>query len=54
MECFLCKEFKNCAVCPINAALSSASIGQIPGHICEIHKIGMCEKENFRKELGHV
>jgi hypothetical protein len=53
-ECFLCKEYKNCAVCPINAALSSASIGHIPDHICEIHKIRMREKENFRKELKCV
>ncbi len=53
-ECFLCKEYKNCAVCPVNAALSGASIGQIPDHICEIQKIIIHEKENFRKELRHV
>jgi len=49
MECFLCKKYKNCAVCPINAALSGAPIGQIPNHICEIQKIVIREKESFRK-----
>jgi sulfatase maturation enzyme AslB (radical SAM superfamily) len=49
MECFLCKECKNCAVCPINAALSGAPIGQIPDHICEIKKIVIRGNENFRK-----
>lgn len=49
MECFLCKEYKNCAVCPINAALSGSPIGQIPDHICKIQKIVIREKENFRK-----
>jgi sulfatase maturation enzyme AslB (radical SAM superfamily) len=53
-ECFLCKEYKNCAVCPINAALSGASLGQIPDHICAIQKIVIREKENFRKELRPV
>jgi len=46
-ECFLCKEYKNCAVCPINAALSGTPIGQIPDHICEIHKIMIREKKLF-------
>lgn len=53
-ECFLCKEYKNCAVCPINAAFSGASIGQIPDHICEIQKVIIREKENFRKELRYA
>lgn len=51
MECFLCKEHKNCAVCPINAALSGVPIGQIPDHICEIQKIKRRVKEEFGKEL---
>jgi len=51
MECFLCKEHKTCAVCPINAALSGGPIGQIPNHICEIQKIKRHAKEEFRKEL---
>ena len=46
-ECFLCKEYKNCAVCPINAALSGTPIGQIPDHICEIQKIITREKKLF-------
>lgn len=51
MECFLCKEHKTCAVCPINAALAGVPIGQIPNHICEIQKIKRRTKEEFRKEL---
>ena len=51
MECFLCKEFKNCAICPINASLSGAPLGKIPDHICKIQKIKRREKEKFREEL---
>ena len=50
-ECFLCKEYKTCAVCPINAALSGASLGQIPPHICEIQKIRRREKEKFSEDI---
>ena len=50
-ECFLCKEFKNCAVCPINAAISGAPIGQIPAHLCEIQKIRRREKEKFSEDI---
>ncbi len=50
-ECFLCKEHKACAVCPVNAALSGIPIGQIPNHICEIQKIIRRTKEEFRREL---
>jgi sulfatase maturation enzyme AslB (radical SAM superfamily) len=48
-ECFLCKEYKNCAVCPINAALSGASIGEIPDHICEIQRIKIREQDLFKE-----
>jgi hypothetical protein len=51
MDCFLCKDFKNCAVCPINASLSGAPLGKIPDDICEIQKIKRLEKEKFREEL---
>lgn len=50
-ECFLCKEYKTCAVCPINATLSGASLGQIPDHICEIQRIQIREKDEFRAKL---
>ena len=52
-ECFLCKEYKNCAICPINAALSGTPIGQIPGHICEIQKIVTREKKLFREQRNN-
>lgn len=53
-ECFLCKEFKNCAVCPINASLSGVPIGQIPEHICEIQKIKRREREKFREDIQRL
>ena len=49
-ECFLCREYKNCAVCPVNAALSGTPIGQIPDHICEIQKIITREKKLFKEQ----
>lgn len=50
MECFLCEELESCAVCPINAALSGARLGEIPDHICKINKIKTREKKKFKKE----
>lgn len=52
-ECFLCKEYKNCAICPINAALSGAPIGQVPEHICKIQKIITREKKLFIEQINN-
>lgn len=54
IECFLCKEYKNCVVCPINASFSGVPLGKIPVHICTIQKIKRREKEKFRKELERI
>lgn len=49
--CKYCAELTECAVCPMNAALSGFSIGKIPRWVCEIKKIKRKEKEIFWKEL---
>ena len=54
MECFLCPEFENCAVCPINASFSGHSIGKIPSYLCEIQKIRIKQKEKLRKEIQKI
>lgn len=51
MECFLCPELGNCAVCPINASFCGSPLKKIPDHACEIQKIEIREKERFRKNL---
>lgn len=54
MECYLCSELENCAVCPINASLSDLTLGKIPQYVCEIQKIKIREKENFTKEFQRI
>jgi len=51
MDCFLCSELKNCQVCPVNAAIASRTLCQIPSYVCEILKIRAKEINTFRKEL---
>lgn len=51
MECFLCPEIENCAVCPINASFSGNPLGKIPSFLCEILKIKIKEREKFRRDL---
>jgi len=51
IECFLCSELEECAVCPINAAFSGFPLGKIALYICEIQKIKIREKEKFNKKL---
>ena len=49
VDCFLCPELENCAVCPINAAFSGVPLGKIPDYMCEIQKIKIKEIKKFRK-----
>ncbi len=51
MECFLCSELENCAVCPINASFSGSPLGKIPSYFCEIQKIKIKEKEKFNRTI---
>jgi hypothetical protein len=54
MKCFLCPEIEKCAVCPINASFSGHSLGKIPSYLCEIQKIKIKQKENFRREIQKI
>jgi len=54
LECFLCPELENCAVCPINAAFSGNPLGEIPSYMCKIQKIKIKEKEKFRREIQKI
>lgn len=54
MRCFLCTELEKCAVCPVNAAFYSAALGKIPRHLCEIKKITIHAKEEFRRALNKL
>jgi hypothetical protein len=54
LECFLCPELENCAVCPINASFSGHSLGKIPSYLCKIQKMKIKEKENFRREIQKI
>ena len=51
MNCLFCSDLENCSVCPMVAALSGASIGEIPAYICEIQKIRRGELKKFREEI---
>ena len=51
MECFLCSELENCAVCPINASFSGSPLGKTPSYLCEIQKIKIKEKEKFSRDI---
>lgn len=53
-KCFLCSELENCAVCPINASFSGVPLGKIPNYVCQIRKIMIREKGNFKKEFQAI
>jgi sulfatase maturation enzyme AslB (radical SAM superfamily) len=49
--CMLCDDLESCVVCPMDAALSTAVIGQIPDWKCRMKKVIRHEKKLFWKEL---
>jgi len=51
MNCFLCEELENCAICPINAAFSGLPLGKIPQYACKIQKIIIREKKKFKIDI---
>ncbi len=51
MKCLFCSNLENCTVCPMVAALSGASIGEIPFFVCEIKKIMIAERQKFWEEI---
>ena len=54
LECFLCPELENCAVCPINASFSGNPLGEIPSYLCKIQKIKIKEKEKLKREIQKI
>jgi sulfatase maturation enzyme AslB (radical SAM superfamily) len=54
LECFLCPELENCAVCPVNASFSGNPLGKIPSYLCKIQKIKIKEKDKFRTEIQKI
>jgi hypothetical protein len=50
-ECLVCSHLEDCSVCPAVAALSGASIGEIPPHMCTIQKIKMAERQKFWEKI---
>jgi hypothetical protein len=54
LECFLCPELENCAICPINASFSGNPLGEIPPYMCKIQKIKIKEKEKFWREIQKI
>jgi len=54
LECFLCPELENCAVCPINASFSGHPLRKIPSYLCKIQKIKIKGKEKFRREIQKI
>lgn len=51
MNCLFCTNLENCSVCPMVAALSGASIGEIPSFVCAIQKIRIEEQKKFWEEI---
>ncbi len=49
--CMLCPAMTECMVCPMEAALSGAVIGNVPDHVCRVKQIEKKERELFWKEL---
>jgi sulfatase maturation enzyme AslB (radical SAM superfamily) len=50
-ECLVCSDLEDCSVCPMVAALSGASIGEIPSFVCEIKKIRIAERQKFWEQI---
>jgi sulfatase maturation enzyme AslB (radical SAM superfamily) len=51
MICLFCANLENCSICPMVAAMSGASIGDIPAYMCAIQKIKMEERQKFLEEI---
>lgn len=49
--CTLCDDLLDCYVCPVDAALSGAVLGNIPAHLCEINKVLRKARQQLWKEL---
>jgi sulfatase maturation enzyme AslB (radical SAM superfamily) len=50
--CFLCEEIEGCAICPVNAAFTSGSLGKITRCRCELEKIQRDALRDFREKIS--
>jgi hypothetical protein len=46
-----CDYLLECYVCPVDAALSGAVLGNIPAHLCEINKVLRKARQQLWEEL---
>jgi len=51
-DCLFCQYFEYCRICPINAALCGAEIGNIPYHICKLKRIEIEEMHKFHNLIA--
>ena len=51
--CMECDDLLECYVCPVDAALSGAVLGNIPSHLCEINKVLRNAKLRLWEKLDH-
>ena len=49
--CMMCPYVKDCAVCPLDAAMGSSVVGVIPSWVCRMNKITLEQKFLFLEEL---
>jgi uncharacterized protein len=49
--CTMCDELEECHICPVDAALSGAVIGNIPDHLCRVNRVLRKVGEELRQEL---
>ena len=49
--CLCCQDLMKCVSCPVTASFFSPRLGYIPDWVCEILKINMRARENFRERV---
>jgi uncharacterized protein len=52
--CFLCQDVAGCGICPVNAAYSSGSLGQISCRHCRLSKIQSQARQHFHQKLQEL
>jgi sulfatase maturation enzyme AslB (radical SAM superfamily) len=49
--CFLCENVGACAVCPVNAAYTTGSLGKISCRQCQLNKLQLKARRDFHQQL---
>ncbi|MCK4761022.1 MAG: radical SAM protein [Candidatus Aminicenantes bacterium] len=50
--CFLCEEIEGCVICPVNAAYTGGSLGQVTRCKCELEKIQAAARKSLHQKLS--